>query len=299
MNRRHWLGAAWLASQAAQASDAPTAPGRLERLPTLPSGHVDSRPVDVWLPPGYSPQRACKVLYMHDGQMLFDASTTWNGQAWHVDLALAALMRSGQLQDTLVVAVWNNGPLRRSEYFPEKFLPHVPEPARSRFTRQGLQGRPRADAYLRFLVEELKPLIDARYATRPGPQHCMLMGSSMGGLISLYAMCEYPQVFGGVAGLSTHWPGATERNVELPLAAFTYLRDHLPPADGRRLYLDHGTTELDAQYPPSQAFVNEIVRARGYTASDSALRVFEGEGHNERAWARRLHIPLQFLLGQP
>ena len=125
------------------------------------------------------------------------------------------------------------------------------------------------------------------------------MGSSMGGLISVYAMNEYPQVFGGAAGLSTHWVGSHQPNAALPLAAFNYLRNHLAPPDGRRLYMDHGTTELDAIYAPYQAFVNEIVRDRGYTAQDSLLRVFEGTGHNERAWAARLEVPLLFLMAPP
>jgi hypothetical protein len=112
---------------------------------------------------------------------------------------------------------------------------------------------------------------------------------------------EYPQVFGGAAGLSTHWVGTFEPNAALPLAAFNHLQRHLPPplpAPGlRRLYMDHGTTELDAIYAPYQAFVNEIVRDRGYSARDSLLLVFAGTGHNERAWAARLEVPLVFLLG--
>ena len=148
-----------------------------------------------------------------------------------------------------------------------------------------------------FLVEELKPAIDAKYATKPGPEHTFMMGSSMGGLVSIYAMNEYPQVFGGAAGLSTHWMGSGQPNAAIPLAAFNYLRDKLAAPEGHRLYMDHGTTELDAGYAPYQAFVNEIVRDRGYTSANSMSRVFEGAGHNERAWAARLEIPLTFLMG--
>jgi len=271
--------------------------GRIERLERFASRHVDARHVDVWLPDGCSATARCDVLYMHDGQMLFDASTTWNRQAWNVHLALSRLIAAGRVAPTIVVGIWNNGPLRHSEYFPEKFLRHVPEPEHAQVVAKGLAGRPRADAYLRFLVEELKPAIDARYATNPGRDHSFVMGSSMGGLISIYAMNEYPQVFGGAAGLSTHWVGKAEPNAVLPLAAFTYLRDHLAPPDGRRLYMDHGTTELDALYPTYQAFVNQIVRDRGYVEDrDAMLRVFDGTGHNERAWAARLEIPLRFLL---
>jgi enterochelin esterase-like enzyme len=291
------------AQSAALHSDAgqppPVGVGRVERLMDFPSRHVDARHVDVWLPPTYSPQRPCAVLYMHDGQMLFDARTTWNHQAWNAHEAVARLMAQGQIVDTLIVGIWNQGPLRHSEYYPQKFLPHLAEPLRSSFIQQSLAGQPRSDAYLRFLVEELKPAIDRRFSTRADAANTAVMGSSMGGLISVYAMNEYPQVFGAAAGLSTHWVGRHEANSALPLAAFNYLQAHLAPPDGRRLYMDHGTTELDALYPPYQAFINQMVRDRGYVEGrDSMLRVFEGTGHNERAWAARLHIPLQFLLGR-
>ncbi|MFN7724149.1 MAG: alpha/beta hydrolase [Rubrivivax sp.] len=296
-----WAGATTLASAAGSAAAAPAAPlpqvatGRIERL-QLSSRHVDPRPVDVWLPNDHRPDRPCRVLYMHDGQTLYDASTTWNRQAWDVHLSVDRLRRAGQLDDTLVVGVWNNGPLRHSEYFPQKFLPFVPEPLRQAYVQQALAGQPRSDAYLRFLVEELKPAIDARYGTRPGRADTFIAGSSMGGLISVYAMNEYPEVFGGAAGLSTHWVGLGQPNAHLPLAAFQYLQRHLADPATHRLYMDHGTTELDAIYAPYQAFVNELVRDRGYTAANARSLVLPGTGHNERAWAARLDDVLPFLM---
>ncbi len=274
--------------------------GRIERLSPLASRHVDPRPVDVWLPADYSPDKRYNVLYVHDGQMLYDARMAWNGQAWDLHLAVARLAAAGRIADTLIVGVWNNGPWRRSEYFPQKFLPHLPAPVRERLVADGLKGKPQSDAYLRFLVEELKPAIDARYATRPGREHTFVLGSSMGGLISVYAMNEYPQVFGGAAGLSTHWIGAAQANVEIPQAALAYLREHLADPASHRLYQDHGTTELDAQYAPAQRLVDVHVRARGYTEqgpqANFMSRVFEGTGHNERAWAARVDIALLFLM---
>jgi len=271
--------------------------GRIERLANFGSKHVDPRHVDVWLPADYSPRKRYNVLYMHDGQMLFDASKSWNKQAWNVHVTVARLVAEGRIPETLVVGVWNNGRLRHSEYFPQKFLPFMAEAPRKELIDKGLAGQPRSDAYLRFLVEELKPAIDTKYATRPGREHTFIMGSSMGGLISVYAMSEYPQVFGGAAGLSTHWVGIREANAAIPLAAFNYLRDHLAPPEGHRLYQDHGTIELDALYAPYQRFVDQIVRDRGYTAANSLSRVFEGAGHNEVAWAARLDVPLVFLMG--
>jgi enterochelin esterase-like enzyme len=272
--------------------------GRIERLASVPSRHVDARHVDVWVPEACSATARCQVLYMHDGQMLFDATTTWNRHAWDVHLTLDRLVREGRIAPTVVVGIWNNGRFRHSEFYPQQALAFLPAAVRERFVAEALQGRPRADDYLRFVVEELKPLIDARFPTRPGREATFVMGSSMGGMISVYAFNGYPQVFGGAAGLSTHWVGAWQPNAALPLAAFNHLAAALRPPDGRRLYMDHGTTELDAIYAPYQAFVDQIVRERGYGAADYMSRVFEGTGHNERAWAARLEVPLLFLMGR-
>jgi enterochelin esterase-like enzyme len=295
-----------LAGNAASTSAAPDAAplpsvavGRLERLASFPSRHVDARHVDVWLPRDYRPGVPHAVLYMHDGQMLFDAGTTWNRQAWRVQDAVQRLIDAGRIPPTLVVGVWNNGKYRHSEYFPERFLGHMPAPLRQRFVQEALQGQPRSDAYLRFLVEELKPAIDARYATRRDAAHTLLMGASMGGLISVYAMSEYPAVFGGAAGLSTHWVGTFKANAAIPLAGFNYLRERLADPATHRLYQDHGTTELDALYAPYQLIVNDLAREAGYVdGANFETRVFTGTGHNETAWAERLEVPLLFLLGR-
>ncbi|WP_205702498.1 alpha/beta hydrolase [Inhella crocodyli] len=283
----------------AQALQTPRA-GRVERLANFPSKFVDPRHVEVWLPPGYDPQaKRYAVLYMHDGQMLFDPSTTWNRKAWHVDEAAARLMAAGQVQDFIVVGPWNNGKFRHAEYFPAKFLPHLPEPLRQGLVNQGLQGRSQSDAYLRFLVEELKPAIDTRYATRPEREATFLMGSSMGGLISAYALCEHPKVFGGAACLSTHWIGTFQRNDEVPSAAIAYLRGALPDPASVKWWMDRGTTELDAQYDQAQPRIDALMAEKGFVpGARYQTRVYEGTGHNEVDWARRLHEPLTFLLGR-
>lgn len=271
--------------------------GTIERLENFPSQFVDARHVDVWLPPGYSATQRHNVLYMHDGQMLFDPATTWNHQAWGVDKTVSRLMRQGKIAPTIVVGVWNNGKYRHAEYFPEKHLQFLSAAVRTTHVRDVLQGKAQADNYLRFLVHELKPAIDKRYATHSQASATAIMGSSMGGLISVYAMAEYPAVFGGAAGLSTHWIGARNPNAALPLAAFNYLRDHLPDPNTHRLYQDHGTIKLDRLYAPYQVFVDALVRDAGYTDSSYMSRVFEGTGHNENAWADRLETPILFLLG--
>jgi enterochelin esterase-like enzyme len=281
----------------ATAEELPKVPhGSIQRLNSFQSQFVDARNVDVWLPDGYGPGKRYDVLYMQDGQMLFDPSITWNKQSWDAAGILSQLIADGRVRPTIIVAIWNISKLRHSEYFPEKYLPLIPEPARTQFVDKFLTGKPRGDAYLRFIVQELKPYIDAHFQTYPEREHSFIMGSSMGGLISLYAICEYPQIFGGAAGLSTHWIGSFEPNSAIPLAAFNYLSGHLPSPGDHRLYMDHGTAGLDAMYGPAQTFIDQILRDRGYTSSDWSSQVFEGATHDEVNWSRRLAIPLQFLL---
>ena len=285
-----------------QAADAlpQVAVGKVERLAAFPSKYVDARNVDVWLPRDYSASKRYAVLYMHDGQMLYDAATTWNKQAWQVQDTLQRLIDEGRIADTIVVGIWNNGKLRHSEYFPAKYLAGMPERQRAAQLKDSLQGKSRSEAYLRFLVEELKPAIDARYPTRPEAASTFIMGSSMGGLISVYAMNEYPQVFGAAAGLSTHWTGIGRPNAAIPVAAFNYLQQHLADPATHKLYQDHGTTELDALYGPYQLVIDDIVRERGYeNGKNFDSRLFDGAGHNEKAWAARLTIPLLFMMGKP
>lgn len=289
-------------SASAQAAQPTPSTGRLERI-ALASRHIEQRPVDVWLPGDYAERvrkgQRFQVLYMHDGQMLFDPAITMNQQAWHVDVALDRLTRSGQIPPTIVVAIWNRGEFRDAEYFPRKVFERLAAGKQKTALQSYMKQGARSDDYLRWLVDELKPLIDSRYATRPERESTFIMGSSRGAVLSVYAMSEYPQVFGGAAGLSVHWIGTFERNAAIPMATFAYLSAHLPEPAGHRLYLDRGTETLDALYGPSFAFGDDVIRERGYTDANYMQRVFPGTDHSEKAWSARLDIPLLFLLGKP
>ena len=257
----------------------------------FPSSHIAPRHVDVWLPPSYetAPNRRFPVLYMHDGQNLFRPEESFLGIDWGVVPALEKLIANQQAPETILVGIWNT-PQRYQEYLPQKpFDTAVGTRAKAKLDPR-FAGKILSDAYLRFLVTELKPFIDTQYRTLPDPPHTSLMGSSMGGLISLYGLCEYPAVFGGAGCLSTHWPAVDE--VILP-----YLQAALPAPGQHRLYFDYGTETLDALYEPHQVQVDEVLRAKGYTAVDWQTRRFEGAEHNEAAWRERVHLPLAFLLG--
>ncbi|MFM9951123.1 MAG: alpha/beta hydrolase, partial [Saprospiraceae bacterium] len=281
--------------------------GRIERLENFPSQYVDARNIDVWLPKGYSPTQKYSVLYMQDGQMLFDSTINWNHQEWKVDETLGQLMREERIKNCIVVAIWNGGQSRHADYFPKKPFESLTGAqkeaiyAAARSNGYAVFGgyKIQSDRYLKFIVTELKPLIDKKYATLSDRKNTIIAGSSMGGLISIYAICEYPKVFGGAACLSTHWPGIfdVERN-PIPDAFLKYLKANLPNPKSHKIYFDYGDQTLDAMYPPLQKKVDEVMRKRGYSAKNWTTRFYPGADHSERAWSQRFNIPLLFLLGK-
>lgn len=276
--------------------------GTIQRFEKFRSKYVDARNIDVWLPDNYSNKKRYAVLYMHDGQMLFDAAATWNKQAWEVDETVGRLMKEGKIKDVIVVGVWNNGEYRHSEYFPQKSLEFLPPETRGYIVKNSLKDKPQADNYLKFLVEELKPFIDKEFSTRPDRNNTFIAGSSMGGLISIYALCEYPNIFGGAAGISTHLPMVldvkTPNPESVPPSFRAYLEKNLPRANTRKVYFDYGDQTLDQYYPPLQKNIDELMQSKGWRAKNWTTRFFAGEDHSEKAWAKRFSIPLEFLLSK-
>ncbi len=263
------------------------------------SNHIASRHVDVWLPRDYAGSgKDYRVLYFHDGQNLFNPEWVHFTQTdWDIDTTLQKLIDEGAVDDTIVVGIWSTTD-RISDYMPWHMYHAAPADYRDAITRY-MSREPESREYLRFIVEELKPFIDANYRTRPGRDDTLLMGSSMGALISLYGVIEYPEVFGGAAAVSTHWPSSMMLdNPKGNEAVLAWLRDSLPPPGDHKLYFDFGTAELDSDYEPHQQAVDEVMRDLGYVQGPLwTTRKFEGAGHNEGAWQERAHIPLSFLLG--
>ena len=297
-----------LAPMAAWTADLPkVASGRIERLADFPSTQVPPRNVDVWLPDGYPNDAPYAVLYMHDGQMLFDAATTWNHQEWKADEVAAELIATGQTRPFIIVGIWNGGDARAVEYFPQKPLDRLAPSDRDALLgmtygdgRKLFSGSVYSDRYLRFLVTELKPYIDTHFKVSLRREDTVMMGSSLGGLISMYAMAEYPGVFGAAACLSTHWPGriGDAPDNPVPAAFFEYIERKFPKAGSNRIYFDHGTRTLDESYADRQRVVDGLIRAKGYTDSDFMTRVFPGAEHSERSWSERLATPMTFLLSR-
>lgn len=280
--------------------------GTIVDLGVVQSRYTDPRKVVVWLPSGYRPNGPkYAVLYMHDGQNLFDKATAGYGMEWQIDETLDRLIREKKVRPTIVVGIWNT-PKRLREYVPSKAFAHLPPQYMDRV--RGLYGGdPLSDGYLKFIVNELKPAIDRRSDVKTDRSNTAIMGSSMGALISLYAIDEYPKIFGGAGMMSTHWPlflpanggkSISDEEYQIVSEAFDrYLAPALPSPKSHRLYFDHGSETLDAIYARYQKRIDAVVERRGYRKGRNWIsRNFPGQAHNEISWASRVDIPLQFLL---
>jgi len=265
--------------------------GTLHHFSNVPSLFINPRNVEVWLPPDYDEGDAggYAVLYMHDGQNLFESQKSFIGVDWGMDETMASLCAEKEILSTIVVAIWNI-PQRLREYLPQQpYCNHLSLRSRSRVIKR-YGGMPISDNYLRFIVYELKPFIDSRYCTRPERESTFLMGSSMGGVISLYGICEYPQVFGGAGCLSTHWPIARK-------AFSKYLKTRLPGPGRHKIYLDYGNEANRADYRYRQKRVEHLLKDKGYEFGQDWLgNWYAGDPHSETAWRDRVQVPLQFLL---
>jgi predicted alpha/beta superfamily hydrolase len=264
--------------------------GRLDRYLEVTSRFVETRHVDVWLPPNYArSNRQYAVLYLHDGQNLFEPELSFSGIDWGVDETLLRLRTEGAIRDVIAVGIWNT-PQRLLRYMPQRPFEEASDEDYTDIFVQNHGRPPASDRYLKFIVSELKPFIDATYRTRPNRTDTFMMGASMGGLVSLYALCEYPEVFGGVGCLSTSWTMAGAPFI-------SYLEQRLPPPDGRRVYLDYGEESSIPGYLARQDSVDRILESAGYRQGSSALtRHYPEAAHSEEAWRKRIATPLEFLL---
>ncbi|MPW38859.1 phosphonate ABC transporter ATP-binding protein [Thermococcus sp. 101 C5] len=220
------------------------------------------RRIWVYLPPDYNQSdRRYPVLYMHDGQNLFDQATSFAGE-WQVDETLERLFEEKGFA-IIVVGIDNGGEKRIDEYAPW---------VNAEYERGG-----EGDAYVRFIVETLKPYIDSHYRTLP--DETGIMGSSLGGLISLYAGFKYPEVFKYVGAMSP----AFWFNPEI----YEFVKNST--VGPKKIYIDWGTLELKGSNASAEIYEKlEILKEKGYIEGVNLLIVIEeGAAHNEYYWARR------------
>jgi predicted alpha/beta superfamily hydrolase len=246
--------------------------GLLKILRGLHSPQLNNaRDITVYLPPSYhsAGDRRYPVLYMHDGQNLFDARTSFAGE-WHVDGVIDASSSEGL--EAIVVGIPNMGAERCNEYSPFDDPRH---------------GAARGDAYLDFMVDTIKPIIDTDFRTQSAPAQTGIVGSSMGGLISLYAIFKRPDVFGLTGVMSPAlWYG--ERRI------FDFLAQQQQQRG--RIYVDVGTKEGSAELRDVTRLRDRLLEI-GYRHGHDLLFIVDfGAGHNEQAWAGRMKKMLTFFL---
>jgi len=274
----------WLDYGSFTNGEAHTVVGALKVLPDFDSPQLmNQRDLLVYLPPTYeSSDRSYPVLYLHDGQNLFDAATSFAGE-WQVDETMESLSREGL--EAVVVGIPNAGVARLDEYNPF----HEPS-----------HGGGLGDQYLAFIVEAIKPLIDDNFRTLPGREHTGILGSSMGGLISLYAYFNRPEVFGLVGALSPSLWFAKG-------AIYDYIQE--AAYNPGKIYMDAGTREygdggwLSKRYHSRRYYagvrrMQRLLAKKGYRPQRDLLYVQEKWArHEEGAWARRFPKAIRFLLG--
>jgi predicted alpha/beta superfamily hydrolase len=271
---------------------------KLTRYPAMKLDGLLPRDVWVWTPSAYQNDPAARfpVIYMHDAQNLFYPEKSYTHVTWGVAEAITKLSSWGFIQPAIVVGI-DNTENRIGDYMP--FRPFQTPEGKAVIESLAKEIReefgkidPVADLYLKLIVDVIKPRVDQDFRTWPDISHTFIMGSSMGGLISLYALVEYPAIFGGAGCFSTHWPVVDK--VILP-----YLQTYLPEAGRHKLYFDHGSEDLDAEYAPHQAAVDQVGFEKGYVLGKDWLKRFgAGTGHHERSWRSRMHIALRFFLGE-
>ena len=251
--------------------------GRIRFHPRFPSRYLSTpRDIVVYLPPGYKEGGRCSVLYLQDGQNLFDPATAFAGQDWRADVTADRLILGGAIEPLILVGVYHTGVRRISEY----------TPTRDTFCRKG--GK--ADRYARMMARELKPFIDREYRTRRQAAHHGVGGSSMGGLVSLVTGLLYPEVFGRLALLS---PSVWWDNRSILETVRAYKSRSRP-----RIWLDAGTDEGDTprQVIDDLRMLRDALVQKGWR-EEIDLRFCEvgGAGHNEAAWAARFGEVLHYL----
>lgn len=281
--------------------------GRVIAWRALDGGAAGPMTVWIWLPPGYDQAKGKRfpVLYMHDGQNLFDKKLTGYNQEWQMDEAIPRMVRQGDLRSWIVVGV-QSPKSRYQSLFPQKIFPLLSPGYKKRV--EGLEtgeakGPLAGDAYLKFMVGTVKARVDREFRTLRGPEDTAVMGSSMGGLMAFYAMAEYPGVFGQAAAVSMHIPLAGvekgEDHKKWAAEAADAFRRYLAASKMRpganHLYIDHGTATLDEAYAPYSAALIPMLETSGWKGQNFMFRTYAGAEHNETAWAQRVDIPLAFL----
>jgi enterochelin esterase-like enzyme len=251
---------------------APMISGVYEMHDSFPVRGLEARRVIVWLPPSYATasEKEYPVLYLHDGQNVFDPHTSTLGHDWRIDEIADSLIRKGEIEEFIAVAVYCNPDVRAKEYSDDPDL---------------------GEKYQDFLCCQLKPSIDSTYRTKEDAENTAIMGASMGGLISFIMAWEYPDVFSKAACMS---PAFKIRRTGIGV---DYVEDVQKISSIRdiELYIDNGTLDLEAELQPG---IDEMLQTLDARNQEYVWYLDEGAAHNERAWSARAWRPLLQFFGK-
>jgi predicted alpha/beta superfamily hydrolase len=243
--------------------------GTVELHENIYSRHLDSeRTMIVWLPPKYkrlkNAEKKYPVLYMQDGQNLFDPKTSFAGKDWRVDETVVKLVKAGLMKEIIVVGIYNSED-RLEEYSDSE----------------------KGDKYLKFLIEEVKPFVDSVYRTLPGRENTAIIGSSMGGLASFLTAWKHPEIFSMAGCMSSSFYYNDEK-------VFKMLDEHSGSKKPVKFYIDHGEDGLIR----GQKMFCRLTQMGYVIGSDLDYYYSPGAEHNESSWAERLERPLLFFFGK-
>lgn len=284
--------------------------GKVIAWPDMDGGAAGKMTVWVWTPPGYGTVKGKRypVLYMHDGQNLFDPRLAGFGKAWQIDRAISRMATRDDLRSWIVVGIESPHD-RLSTMFPEALFGDLPaafqDRVRALFKENGEGPTLKGAAYQRFVARIVKPRVDRTFKTLRGRSDTAVMGSSFGGLASLAAIAAYPDIYGSAAALSVTASLASpadkgapeEQAVREEIAAFgaMFNRSTMRPT-ANHIYLDNGTGTSDGTLEPYARALAALFEARGWKpGTEVDYRTFAGAAHDETAWAQRVDIPLAFL----
>ncbi len=284
--------------------------GRVSNVFSLPHKTLGARRFRVWTPPNYQKENTYPLIFAFDGEMLFSDEQTWNGLTWELDKVAEKWILQGELSPCIIVAVYSGGPRQRfQELLPENVFNKFTKAQKNALYQAYYEGGlviPEAvcsNALNTFIAQDLLPFLRREYVSSYSESPTYIMGSSMGGLAALNALCEFPDIFTGAGCLSTHWPvvlptSDMDEFQKPPVSdqMLAYFCAKLAKIAHKKLYFDYGDQELDAAYPELQKRMDQALINMEYPQQLWVSKHFPGDGHSERAWSARVHEALQFLI---
>lgn len=263
----------------------------LYRIEKFPSLYVEPRGIEIYLPSDYDSSKKYEVLYFQDGQNLFDSNVAFQ----NAPMELHNILKSEGINNLIVVGIWNTTQ-RFREFLPDAYYNSLNRKNKNFITRE-YGGKPLGNSYIKFLVDELIPFIESKYSIDTNSQLRAIGGISMGGLISFTAAIQYPEVFGKILCLSTHWPLSVIKNkTEIFEEYRNEILKSVRQLKQMHAYFDYGTDNIDAWYDKPQENVMELLKEELPASKINLMcKKFEGHGHSMDDWKSRIGEGLKFI----